>query len=379
MTLATGEWEGRLNRLVDELVATGKLRSPEWIDAFRTVPRHVLVPQYYQQDATGQWSPVATDHGPGLDAVYTNKVLFTDVDERGHGVSSSSMPSLMARMVEMLDIRDGHRVLEIGTGTGYHAALLSRRLGSENVYSLDIDYVDIARERLATLGYRPTLVTRDGRDGMPEHAPFDRIMSTVAVSAVPRAWVEQVHDDGLILADVRRGISAGNLALLRRRGEVAEGRFDSGYAQFMGMRRLGEPPLLPAQPVQDDTATECTTSLPAFAWERPIPWFLASVGLPVDIVVGKRFDESGRDSAALLFGSDGSWVSVSLDVDRSGRRTVTQAGPTRLWEAVERGYRQWEAAGCPGWSRLGLTVAADGVNTVWLDQPGSDDSWQLVP
>jgi protein-L-isoaspartate O-methyltransferase len=88
-------------------------------------------------------------------------------------VSSSTKPDLMLRMLETLDVRDGHRVLEIGTGTGYNAALLSHRVGDHNVYSVDVDaeLVRLARERLAGAGYRPTLAAIDGEGGLPEHAP----------------------------------------------------------------------------------------------------------------------------------------------------------------------------------------------------------------
>jgi SAM-dependent methyltransferase len=90
--------------------------------------------------------------------------------------SSSTMPSLMARMLEALDVRDGHRVLEIGTGTGYNAALLCHRLGPRNVVSIDIDptLVAAARSRLADLGYHPTLVAGDGTTGAVQHGPYDR-------------------------------------------------------------------------------------------------------------------------------------------------------------------------------------------------------------
>ncbi|QYN32955.1 methyltransferase domain-containing protein [Pseudonocardia sp. DSM 110487] len=88
----------------------------------------------------------------------------------------------------MLDAAPGHTVLEIGTG--YNAALLCHRLGSEAVTSIDIDpeLVDAARETLMSVGFTPTLVAGDGADGVPERAPFDRILATCAVPAVPGAW-----------------------------------------------------------------------------------------------------------------------------------------------------------------------------------------------
>ncbi len=128
------------------------------------IPRHVFVPAAYRQDNTGMWQPVDVTSPSGLDLVYSPTTLVTALVDRGthqESVSSSTKPDLMLRMLEALDIHDGHKVLEIGTGTGYNAAVLSRRLGENLVFSVDIDIelVDSARSRLHNIGFRPTLVT----------------------------------------------------------------------------------------------------------------------------------------------------------------------------------------------------------------------------
>ena len=221
------DWEVLLSRLADELTTKGKLSSPRWQAAFRATPRHVFVPEFVEQDQTGTWHRVVVDNDGAFAKVYSNTGLFTKLDADGRGVSSSSMPGLMTRMLELLDVRAGARVLEIGTGTGYNTALLCAGLGDQHVSSIDIDYTEAAGHRLASLGYRPMLRTGDGIEGIPDRAPFDRIIATVAVSHIPRAWLDQLFDDGLILADIKLNPAAGNLALVRKRGEVAEGRFDA--------------------------------------------------------------------------------------------------------------------------------------------------------
>jgi protein-L-isoaspartate O-methyltransferase len=157
-------WPVLAARLADQLTAAGKLTDPAWRAAVRAVPRHELVPTFYTQDSTGAWtrSDVASADGDGavLEKVYTNTALITALRQDTQPprvLSSSSQPGLMTRMLEALDVHDGHKVLEIGTGTGYNAALMAHRLGSRRVYSVDVEpeLVDLARDRLHRLGFTP--------------------------------------------------------------------------------------------------------------------------------------------------------------------------------------------------------------------------------
>ncbi|MEW2507599.1 protein-L-isoaspartate carboxylmethyltransferase [Amycolatopsis sp. NPDC047767] len=371
------DWKARLDRLADELAERGNLTSPDWQRAFRAVPRHVFVPEFFEQGQRGGWRRVLATDADGLDAVYSNTSLPTDVDERGHAVSSSSKPGLMTRMLELLDVKRGDRVLEIGTGTGYNAALLSEYLGDENVFSVDIDYVDTSRERLAGLDFSPTLRTGDGVHGLPEFAPYNRIIATVAVPRIPAAWAEQLHEDGMILADLKLTISAGNLVLLRKDGDSLIGRFDRGYATFMAMRHPGEPTPQASSPADGTEVRHGTTTHPPLAWEQSVPWFLSALKLPSDTTYGLQLDSDYKPAKATITSADGSWAHVDIAAGEDGHRAVAQAGPRDLWDAVEFGYAQWDEAGQPSWDRLGLTVSPDGRHTVWLDEPSAGRTWTL--
>ncbi|TCP43403.1 protein-L-isoaspartate(D-aspartate) O-methyltransferase [Tamaricihabitans halophyticus] len=356
-------WEVLLARLTDELIAKDKLTSARWQAAFRATPRHVFVPEYFEQDNAGTWHRVVVDDEM-LTTIYRNVGLFTDVDDDGRGVSSSSTPGLMTRMLELLDVRDDDTVLEIGTGTGYNTALLCAGLGAERVSSIDVDYIETARKRLASLGYYPTLRTGDGINGIPDRAPFDRVLATVAVTRIPQAWLDQLADGGAVLADIKLNAMAGNLVLLHKRGNIAEGRFDTGQAWFMDMRHpnRSRPPAIPAA----DRATQRRTSLAAVVWEQPVPWFMACLELGTSVGIGYRLNDEFQPVAARLSARDGSWSETAIT--DSSPRIVMQAGPTRLWDAIERAFLVWETNGRPSWDRLGLTVTADDQR-VWLDHP----------
>ena len=376
----TPDWTAHARRLADALVERGDLRSPQWRAAIAAVPRHLLVPHAYQQDrSTGKWSKFAT--ADLLERVYSPETLITAVETvNGHQqpVSSSTKPDLMVRMLETLDVHDGHRVLEIGTGTGYNAALLAHRLGDEHVFTVDVDddLITVTQERLAAIGSHPTVLAADGAAGLPEYAPFHRIIATCSAPAVPWTWADQLTRDGVILVDLKIANSAGNLVLLRRIGDRLEGRFTARWAAFMAMRPKTTAPSVPnTRAARADGARTRSTTAPAVPWQGPttVVWFLAQRQLPAGLSFGYDLDPDTRQPvASTISAPDGSWVRVS---HTDG--TVTEAGDTALWAAIERVHEQWRSVGEPPWDRLGLTVTADGQHRVWLDRPDGPQMWEL--
>ena len=380
-------WPALAAALADELAQLGKLSDPGWRAAVAAVPRHRLVPRFWTQNNTGAW--VETDTATvapeqWLERVYSNQVLISALDFAGVAMrSSSSQPGLMVRMLEALQITEGHRVLEIGTGTGYNAALLSHRLGDQNVFSVDVepDLVDLARDRLAELGYTPVLVADDGALGLPEHAPFDRIIATCAVPAVPWAWIDQLAPGGEVLTDVKIAINAGSLVKLRRAGDRAEGRFDPVWAGFMNLHP--EPtaagPAARAARARRGPGVEGRTSAveARTPWASLLVWFLAAFEIGPDVSIGYTGTDITRPPSAVRISTlDGSWAEIGIDAAENGRYAVSEGGPRALWRMVEQAHELWGRHGQPGWERFGLTVTPD-RQTVWLDGPDQTPRWEL--
>ena len=178
-------------RLVAEVLATSGIRDERIAAALRDVPRHLFLPHLPPEEA------------------YLDDAIVTKRDADGQPMSSSSQPAIMAIMLYQLDLAPGQRVLEIGAGTGYNAALIRHIVGASGaVVSVDIeaDLVDRAREHLASAGYPGvTVVAADGAEGYPPGAPYDRVIATVGVSDLAPAWLHQTGPDARIVVplDVR--------------------------------------------------------------------------------------------------------------------------------------------------------------------------------
>src|SRR5699024_981602 len=172
------------------------------------VPRALFVAAFHAR--TPQGTVAYAPRSPGWwEAIYSDETLITRFSSEGLAISSSTEPSLMALMLEHLRVEDGMKVLEVGTGTGYNAALLSQRLGSALVTSIDVDdaLVNRARKALESAGHRPTLAATDGARGYPAYVAYLRVRATCGLGRVPTAWFDQLDGGGLILANVGLGLA----------------------------------------------------------------------------------------------------------------------------------------------------------------------------
>ncbi|MGH3936055.1 MAG: methyltransferase domain-containing protein [Pseudonocardiaceae bacterium] len=395
VTVARPTWQSHLARLVDQITDKGDLHSPQWRAALLAIPRHLFVPHYYLQDTSHRPSRWVR-HEPSdadstrrwLQLVYSPTTLITELAQyadRGvqMPVCSSTKPDLMIRMLEALDIHDGHRVLEIGTGTGYNAALLTHRLGDHAVCSVDIDptLIAAAGQGLHQLGYHPTLVAGDGAQGLPEHAPFDRILATCALRAFPTIWIHQLRPGGTALVHLEGPLGAGNLLALRRDPTqlMVQGRFLPWWGCFMARRTSAGPTTGSPRPVPttDPVTIRDTTVDPAQIDGTQMFPFLAQLHLPPGMYRAIYLTDADIP-VTYLASPDGSWCEINRQPDTTGRHTVREAGPTPLWAAIETAWTQWTQLAAPAWHEFGLT-ATPTEHRIWHRDPHNGPQWTLPP
>jgi protein-L-isoaspartate(D-aspartate) O-methyltransferase len=209
--------------MVGRLRGAGFIRSGPVGAAMGVVPRELFVPDV------------------PIERAYANEAVVTHRDAAGVAVSSASAPGVVASMLEDLDVRSGQRVLEIGAGTGYNAALLAHLVGPAGVVTtVEIDDVvaETARERLDA-GYRQvSVICGDGEFGYRDHAPYDRITVTAGAWDVPPAWSDQLAPGGRLLVPLRmRGLTR-TIAFERQDGYLRSRSVHE--CGFIPMRGAGE-------------------------------------------------------------------------------------------------------------------------------------------
>lgn len=196
------------NAMIACLRSDGVLRSPSVEDALRRVPRHRFVDE------------------ANVESAYADIAIPTKTDELGTAISSLSQPTIVAAMLELSQLKTGHRVLEIGAGTGYNAALLSYITGTEGLVvsvELENDLAVAARQRLRSLGFsRVNLVTGDGASGHLASAPYDRIIVTTGAPRIASAWLDQLNEVGRLVVPVVNSDGIGTIRCLVRRGTKLE-------------------------------------------------------------------------------------------------------------------------------------------------------------
>lgn len=317
-----------------------------------------------------------------------NAPIVTQWDDGAHqgpapgklSTSSSSMPSVVHSLLQDLAVEDGMRVLDVGTGTGETAGVLTHRPGRRGVTTIEVDAAVSARacERLRGCGLYPEVVVGDGFEGHPGGAPYDRVLATVGIRQVPMAWIEQTRPGGVILAPWGTAYSNTDAVVrLKVGGKTAAGPF-TRPVEFMKLRAHRGSVVHHADHMSAGLLANAEKTTTSLTEEQ----FVTGRFADLPFVLGLRVPRCRQAVAARRGGarpvwfyglSDLSWACVMF---RDGEREaeVWQSGPRRLWEEVSGAHRWWRDRGSPDVTRFGLTITPRG-RRAWLDDPG--ESWPV--
>ncbi|SNQ51541.1 Protein-L-isoaspartate carboxylmethyltransferase [Frankia canadensis] len=351
----TGSWRDQARVLADEITHPGS----RWHQVVADTPRHELVPAWWARTADG-WTP---RRGPIADAYAAHRSLVTRVGARhvdqaadgevaeGRPTSSATMPALALTMYRHGRLGEGLDILDVGTGSGYGTALLSRRFGDERVTTIDVDpyLVAAAAERLAALDLHPTALTVDATGPLP--GLYDRIVSMVSVPFIPPSWLAALRPGGRLVTTIS-GTHMVVTATSTPHGFVGMVEFEP--AGFMNTRTGDDyPPTLVESDDLDvrDGEHVGTGRYPvlhiAEAWELSSLFSLAAPG-----VQHRYRREPDGQHTAIMAHPDGSWARATAV--GAEPPTVHQGGPRRLWDMLDEVRDDWLRRGYAPW--LGATV-----------------------
>jgi protein-L-isoaspartate(D-aspartate) O-methyltransferase len=356
----------RMQRYADGLVERGAISTEPVRRAFATVPRHRFLPTFFY-GAEQLRLPLGGETPPArlLDLIYANNSLLTHKGQDGDPSSSSSAPTLMARMLEALQLRPGMRVMEIGAGTGYNAALITEITGAP-VTTIEAGTLAAANATaaLAELGLseRVQVAHRDGYCGDPS-GRYDKIIVTCGIAGIPPAWLDQLTAGGMILAPIAHA-GAHPVLDVRAGGDIPTGRcvlwadFMTAAGNLRPTELFHHQPHIPipaagvrreesALPTLDDTHYNDRTFFLGIHDPRTTRAYL-------DL---DDFD-ARHGATALVEDQSAVWAQTNGDIVAAGDPGTTRRLRTRLIELSTA----WEAAGRPaaaGWEcRVEATEAS---------------------
>jgi len=183
------------NKMVSYLEKIGYVKTELVKNAFLKVDRSNFIPENIKDEAYRD-TPLSIGWGQTISA-----------------------PSMIALMLEVSELRYGVKTLEIGTGSGYNAALMAEICGEENVVTIERipEVYQFGMENLKKAGYKVKVVLGDGTKGHQEDAPYDRIIATAAAPLIPQSWGEQLKDDGMIIAPMGKNRYYQELVVLKKK------------------------------------------------------------------------------------------------------------------------------------------------------------------
>ncbi|WP_435244522.1 methyltransferase domain-containing protein [Streptomyces sioyaensis] len=356
-------------------------------EAFLRVPRHPFVPVFYRRedDRYLPWRITDGDAEAWLDAVYADDSLITEVDgvhaeQAGPGgvtgvpTSSSTAPSLMADMLDALDVNEGDEVYEAGAGSGYNAAMLCHLAGDQHVTTVDHSdaLTTLARERLNGIGFDPLVIHGDGARDVPPDARYDRIIATASVPGVPPLWLERCRTGGILVVPIKGTLAGGMIARLTKLPDgTAVGRILHTPAAFMPLKSGTEAgvrgPQIPGRPFRDAELSGRVLDDWTFS-------FFAQLHMPRSLVRTYGRNADGLHVTTLYDPADGS--ATRIEDGPGAAALVTSTGPRDLWAPMEEAHQLWQRLNRPRREWFGIEVTPDEQTVTYAAPDGQVHRWR---
>jgi protein-L-isoaspartate(D-aspartate) O-methyltransferase len=396
------EYAGRIDEiapsyifsLVQTLKSQGWLKSSDLINAFQKIPRHAFIECFYTIDTSRKEDKLAwkkhyvtseEDIPLWLEQIYANDPLVTLVDEAGRPICSSTAPWLMAQMLEQLSLTENIKVLEIGTGTGYNAALLAAVVGNpSSIYSIDIisslvEHADKAIKRV--LGKPINVTVGNGLEGSASGAPYDRIIATGSSKNAPISWFNQLRNNGLLIFNLQWNIN-GNMLLVQKSndGKSAKGIFlDGPSTAFIELREsipntsanisslLQRYLILSPKP---DNPLDSKEFRPALLHNDHFLFFLQLHFHHINRIFLK---DVSTTTICLIDTPSQTIVSFREDTS-TGHYSVYTYGQEKFWEEIKSVYREWTLLEEP--RIVDFEFYMDETGSQYLRLPRKKSVWQ---
>ena len=329
-------------------------RQPDidWLkQALFNVPRHHFIEQYYDDSEPDGivhvGSPIPTPEQ--LEQIYSNRGMM--IREEPH--SAASQPSLIFDMLKDLQLTHGHKVLEIGTGSGWNAGLIAFTVGDDSsVYSIDLqgDLVEKARQHLNSVGfYRVNLRTGDGGLGWNSET-FDRIIVTVGSPDIPPAWIQSLTDDGILVMPLKTKAVGDPILRLQKQGGKLTGSI-TRWAAFMDLqgnfKSSTEDVLEPSSdPMVQALLQEESTSVPfPTVFGTDCAFWLRLNGVPMQML-GEYKGQRGMHVVLLDKELPALYAPQSVYSTKTGKRMDVYGNPQLVDRFIE-GIEEWVSLGSP--------------------------------
>jgi protein-L-isoaspartate(D-aspartate) O-methyltransferase len=339
------------------------------VQAFMATPRHVFV-RRYRERASKAWREITEDNlHQHLAILYADHPLILFGDDDDNIPSTISQPSFVLRMLDLLQVQPGQAVLELGTGSGWNAALIGQLVRpSGQICSMEIipEIAARAASTIATLGITNVqVIAGDGGDGYPAGGPYDRITFTAGTYDLPRAFYDQIKSDGLLLVVIKNSGGGDNLFLLRK----VDDHFQSVYSQPCGFVQLsGKYQLNSLDPITIETVPEWRQlqhqeiARRAFWWGgKGREWFQwQTVGIRSFLGVTERsfrsFKEARTDAAGTEQYYFGLWDQDNESLVLAKDDEIISYGNAAATQLLLRLVHKWVDLGMPSASSFSLRV-----------------------